>query len=204
MKNTIAADDQTNEAPKTAPVKAWADAAPKAKRKRVKQVRTGTIHKMRVSDERTDETSHEIEDAPWGNPASLAAPAPRPGMVQRWIRIGSLGKPDPINLSRKMREGWRPRPADSVPARFSSPTIQAGQFTGGIGVEGMVLMEMPIARDGERNAYYKERQGRMTESINSQLAEATRGRRGTGFGPIEKAQKSEVGHLRRAVVAEEE
>jgi hypothetical protein len=100
-----------------------------------RNVRATESRKETREDEARAETS-------WKPPSLLDAPDPRPGMVQRWIATSIQGKDTPDNVYKRMRAGWNPRPADSVSdKRF--PTINHGQWTGSIGIEGMVLCEMP-------------------------------------------------------------
>jgi hypothetical protein len=72
-------------------------------------------------------------------------PPARAGMDQRWIRTELGGKFDPTNWARKQREGWKARPADSVPKDFPVPRIDQGKLAGCIGIEGMILCERPLA-----------------------------------------------------------
>jgi hypothetical protein len=146
-------------------------------------------HGSRESETRDNTTTHPAEDAPWTQPASLEAPPPRKGMVQRWIRVGSLGKDDATNASRKFREGWVPRKANSVPPDFPLPHIDNGKFAGCIGIEGMVLCEMTIDRNNQRNKYFQGRRDRMTDAINQQIAQSNQ-RIGSGFGQIVKEERS--------------
>ena len=67
-----------------------------------------------------------------------------------------------------MRAGWNPRPADSVKdKRF--PTINHGQWAGSIGVEGMLLCEMPEETFKQMKDYYHGRNQEQNESIPGEL-----------------------------------
>ena len=96
---------------------------------------------VRASEERS-EVRAPREEAAWKPPSLLDAPDPRPGMVQRWIATSIQGKESPDNVYKRMREGWEPRPADTVKSKLF-PTINHGQWAGSIGIEGMLLCEMP-------------------------------------------------------------
>ena len=78
----------------------------------------------------------------WKPPSLLDAPEARPGYVQRWVATSIQGKESPDNVYKRMREGWEPRPADTVKSKLY-PTINHGQWAGSIGIEGMLLCEMP-------------------------------------------------------------
>lgn len=97
------------------------------------------VHPTRTMETWDDVDIHAESEKPWVRPSSLAAPPARPGFVQRWIRVGVKGEDDPTNVAHKMREGWKPRPAESVPASFTVPTIQQGRWAGCIGVGEMVF-----------------------------------------------------------------
>jgi hypothetical protein len=98
---------------------------------------------VRASESRKEDRADEARpQTAWKPPSLLDAPEARPGMVQRWVATSIQGKDTPDNVYKRMRAGWNPRPADSVKdKRF--PTINHGQWAGSIGVEGMLLCEMP-------------------------------------------------------------
>ena len=123
----------------------------------------------------------------WIDPSSLDAPEPRPGMCQRWIRASSFGQDDARNYSRKMREGWKPRPADTVPSEFSIPVIEKGKLAGAVVVEGMVLCEMPIELAKKRSKAIQNRTERLTEGIDNDLMRVQRPGR-----PIVRAHQTTV------------
>jgi|TARA_R110000751_G_scaffold136295_2_gene239284 hypothetical protein len=104
----------------------------------------------------------------WKPPSLLDAPEARPGMVQRWIATSIQGRDTPDNVYKRMRAGWNPRPADSVKdKRF--PTINHGQWAGSIGVEGMILCEMPNDAFSSMKDYYRGRSEEQNESIPGEL-----------------------------------
>ena len=67
-------------------------------------------HPTREDDSRFDEV--------WQPPALLDAPPARDGMRQRWVATSILGSEVPHHTMRRFREGWTPRPADTVPTSF--------------------------------------------------------------------------------------
>lgn len=117
---------------------------------------------------------HDLESKPWVRPTSLEAPPPRPGFTQRWIRVGSLGQDDPTNAARKFREGWKPRLAETVPASFQTPSISHGKWAGCIGVEGMLLCEMPTKLKEKRNAHFQAKTDLVTHTIEEELQRQSR------------------------------
>lgn len=159
--------------------------------KSLKEERTREpAHTSRAQDTYDIEKMHDENDKPWVRGQSLAAPEARPGMRQRWIRVGSLGADDPINVARKMREGWKPRPADSIPADFQLPSISHGQWAGCIGVEGMVLMEMPERLAAKRDSHFRAKTDNITNGIETELQAQSDPRM-----EISQTRKTKVGRL---------
>jgi hypothetical protein len=97
----------------------------------------------------------------WRPSNLLEAPEARPGFKQRWIATMVLGQDQPTNVAKRLREGWQPRDPKTVKDAQHFPTIEHGKFAGHIGIEGMVLCEMPEELVNERNEYY----ARMTENL---------------------------------------
>jgi len=103
----------------------------------------------------TKETRDELSrKKAWRPPSLLEAPSARPGYKQRWVATSILGQDNPTNWAKRMREGWQPRDPKTVSKDFPVATIEHGKFAGYIGVEGMVLCEMPEEMVSERNEYY--------------------------------------------------
>ena len=124
---------------------------------------------------RASETRNSVrEEAPrpdtaWQPPALLDAPEARPGYVQRWIATSIQGKETPDNVFKRMREGWQPRPADTVKDDKLFPTINHGQWAGSIGIEGMLLCEMPVEKRQSQKDYYENRNNEQNESVVGEL-----------------------------------
>jgi|TARA_R110002020_G_scaffold48763_1_gene138946 hypothetical protein len=140
-----------------------------------------TRSKPRVAETRA-ETS-------WKPSSLLEAPTPRPGMVQRWVATSILGKETPDNVYKRQREGWQPRGADTV-GDFPIPTINHGQWSGCIGIEGMILCEMPEETHRSMKAYYSGKSEELNESVSNELRTVER----TGGIPIREDRKSSVSH----------
>ena len=123
---------------------------------------------------RASETRNSVRDeAPrpdtaWQPPALLDAPEARPGYVQRWIATSIQGKDTPDNVYKRTREGWNPRPAETVKDKLF-PTINHGQWAGSIGIEGMLLCEMPIETHKQMKDYYQNKNSEQNESVTGDL-----------------------------------
>jgi hypothetical protein len=133
----------------------------------------------------------------WVRPAELDAPEPRAGYTQRWIRIKLGNEDDSRNSMRKFREGWLPRKAETVPEGYAPPTFLHSRLGSVIGVEDLILCEMPISKAEQRNAYYMQRRDKMIEGIENDLRNVSRG------GPrIAKDHKTQVTKRRLRVPAD--
>jgi len=127
------------------------------------------VHETRAYDTYSEDDVHVTESTPWVRPTSLEAPTARKGFTQRWIRVGSMGSDDPTNTARKFREGWKPRPVESLPKGYHAPTISHGKWAGCIGVEGMILCEMPSKLLAKRNAHFRAKTDTITGAIDQDL-----------------------------------
>jgi hypothetical protein len=154
-------------------------------------------HKVDHSHGPTDHGAAAAHDTPreeeleWKRPSTLEAPPPRPGYVQRWIRTSIGASNDPQNVSKRFREGWRPRPADTVPRGYTPPTIMHGQYGEVIGVEGNILCEMPAKMAAQREAFYAKKAIQQTQAIEQDVHKVERPNL-----PITATRKSQVGFER--------
>ena len=141
---------------------------------------------VRASETRNDVRVEQARpDTAWQPPSLLDAPNPRPGMVQRWIATSIQGKDTPDNVYKRMRAGWNPRAADTVKDQ-RYPTINHGQWAGSIGVEGMILCEMPEEKFKAMKEYYQGKNLDQNEAIPGELDAMAR----TGGIPIQQDRKS--------------
>ena len=124
----------------------------------------------------------------WTPPALLDAPEARPGMVQRWVSTTIQGKETPDNVYKRMREGWEPRKSSTVKDQ-KFPTINHGQWAGCIGIEGMLLCEMPKDKHQSMKAYYKGRSNDQNEALTGELDSLGR-KTGTQFFQERKSSSS--------------
>ena len=123
----------------------------------------------------------------WKPASLLDAPTPQPGMVQRWVATSILGKETPDNVYKRQREGWIPRAADTV-GDFPIPTINHGQWSGCIGIEGMILCEMPEETHRQMKDYYAGKSQELNDAVNTDLRNAER----AGGIPIQQDRRSSV------------
>lgn len=119
--------------------------------------------------------SRDAHDEPWKLPAELDAPKPQAGFTQRWIRIRLGNSEDAKNSMKKFREGWLPRSLESVPTGYAPPTFLHSRLGDVIGVDDLILCEMPIKKAKQRNAYYQAKTDRMIEGITNDLRNVAQG-----------------------------
>lgn len=195
-------EQQTTGQPK---VKGYTEATPTGTRKAGRPSRAATpTHQSRNAETRAAAVVHEMDDAPWVPASKLPAIPQRDGYRRRWIRAAwKNGESDPGRLSAAYAEGWRAVDVASLPAGSLIPTVDFGGNIGTcISVLGMILMELPEGRAKARDAYFRDKNNRMTASVNEQLAQVS-AQHGGGFGPIQKAEKSGRTHLREVVASDE-
>jgi hypothetical protein len=131
------------------------------------------------------EKSTKVEK--WRPSNLLEAPEPRPGFAQRWIATMVLGQETPTNVAKRLREGWVPRDIKTVKDPQHFPTIEHGRFTGHIGIEGMVLCEMPQEMVNQRNDYYAQMTNNLMTSVEQDMNRAE-----SPGSPIARTFKSRV------------
>ncbi len=165
------------------------------------------VHEAENMDREVDdlyltEADNEIQE--WRRHSDLDAPPARDGYVNRFIRIRLGTVRDTARLRNAMREGWRPVKASSVTDR-SLPTIHLDQFGEIIGVEDLILCEMPVQMHKQRMKFYKDKQRRQNQAIERQLKGVSQVDH-PGFGPIETQRRSSVtaAPTRRVEVADDD
>ena len=144
-----------------------------------------------VRDENLRMSIRDEESRPqttWTPPALLDAPEARPGMVQRWVATTIQGTDTPDNVYKRMREGWEPRKASTVKDQ-KFPTINHGQWAGCIGIEGMLLCEMPKEKHLSMKAYYQGKSNDQNEALTGELDSLGR-KTGTQFFQERKSSSS--------------
>ena len=115
-----------------------------------------------------DLETRELAERPkqWAPAQLLPDPKPEPGYAYRWIRISTLNKTDPTNLSSKLREGWEPVKASDHPEiRLFGSTN--GQFPDSVEVGGLLLCKTPVEFAEQRDAYYRNQAEAQMQSVDN-------------------------------------
>jgi hypothetical protein len=143
--------------------------------------------------ERADEEAADsFGDQVWRRPTSLDAPPPRPGMVQRWVRMTQREGKDQINWSGKFREGWRPRDPATIPQQFHHLTGVEQGAGSLIAVGGMVLCEMPEKVLAQKRGYIRELNRRQELSVSAETDKISREGVAAGAAPITRQDEVTV------------
>lgn len=128
---------------------------------------------------------HDIQPTPWEEDGLLAAPPARPGMVQRWVASTRAGQAATSNLMRKKNQGWRPRMADTAPKDMACPALELPGVGNVIAIEGMILMERPVAIHDKHMARVSEQTKAQARAIRENVLNGNQDMRGMGSASME-------------------
>lgn len=100
-------------------------------------------------------------------PQVLPDPKPQHGYVFRWVRTGTLGSPDNMNVSMRFREGWVPvRTEDHLELNLRVDEDGRWAKDGLVEVGGLLLCKMSAEKARSREGYYKTLAARQMESVD--------------------------------------
>lgn len=145
-----------------------------------------------MTDARTprDEVSREKEEHQEYQPSSaLPDPHPDPKFSYRWVATHIMGALDPVNASKRFRDGWEPCKAKDHP-ELHIP----GNKDGNVELGGLMLCRMPKDRAQARTRYYQQQNEAQMTSVDNNFMRNNDARmplfserkseesRGSGFG----------------------
>ena len=130
--------------------------------------------------------NRELNERPkqWRPPELLPEPDKQAGYSYRWIRVSMLDKPDPRNLSSKIREGWEPVRIEEQP-KFSLLADPNSRFKDNIEIGGLLLCKTPAEFITQRNEYVQKQTDAQTQAVDNNLMRQSDARM-----PIFKESKS--------------
>ena len=91
----------------------------------------------------------------WKRADVLPEVDPMPGYVPRWVRVSSLGKADPKNISAKLREGWEPVRIEEQP-NLKFMRDENSRFKDNIEIDGLLLCKIPEEFVEQRKAFFNK------------------------------------------------
>jgi hypothetical protein len=107
----------------------------------------------------------------WAPAELLPEPDKQAGFAYRWIRVSTLNRPDPKNISGKLREGWEPVRIEEQP-KFQLLVDPNSRFKDNIEVDGLLLCKAPEEFIKQRSEYFaKQTQAQTTAIDNSFMRE---------------------------------
>jgi hypothetical protein len=137
-----------------------------------------------------DLTSRDNEKRYEYVPAStLPEPKADPMFAYRWVATHVMGTLDPMNASKRFRDGWEPVKAVDHPELFL-----VGNADGNVEIGGLMLCRMPKERSLARQRYFDNQNAMQMESVDGQFMSKSDSRmplfsdknselvRGVGFG----------------------
>lgn len=104
----------------------------------------------------------------WAPAELLPEPDKQPGFSYRWIRVATLDKADPRNLSGKLREGWEPVKVNEQP-KFQLLIDPNSRFKDNIEIGGLLLCKTPSEFVEQRNSHYANQTQAQTAAVDNGL-----------------------------------
>ena len=114
--------------------------------------------------------SRTVSERPkrWAPAELLPEPDKQPGFAYRWIRVATLDKSDPRNLSGKLREGWEPVSVNEQP-KFQLLVDPNSRFKDNIEIGGLLLCKTPSEFVEQRNTHYANQTQAQTVAVDNGL-----------------------------------
>ena len=104
-------------------------------------------------------------------PESLSRRFRSEGFGTRWIRVMLEGKPDPVNVMTRMREGYEFVRKDEALEWPEAPSMEYGTHGNLIVIGDLALAKLPLDISESRTRQMAERTQALADAINRQLQE---------------------------------
>ena len=121
----------------------------------------------RLQREITNRTSQE-RPKQWQQAELLPEPDKTPGFAYRWIRVSTLDKADPRNLSAKLREGWEVVSVEEQP-KFKLLVDPNSRFKDSIEIGGLLLCKTPSEFVSQRTKHFNDMTRAQEEAVDNNL-----------------------------------
>ena len=112
--------------------------------------------------------AQQVRPKQWAPAETLPEPDKQAGFAYRWIRVSTLDKADPRNLSGKLREGWEPVKISEQP-KFQLLIDPNSRFKDNIEIGGLLLCKTPIEFVEQRNSYYQNQAEGQIDAVDNSL-----------------------------------
>ena len=116
-----------------------------------------------------EKREQELRPQTWSPPNMLPDPHPKDGFTFKWVRISTQGQDDPMNYSKKLREGWEAVPIEEAPEMEHLVLDPHPRFEGKVEVGGLLLCRMPEGVANQRNEYYQHQSREAMRSVDNTL-----------------------------------
>ena len=116
-----------------------------------------------------EKREQEVRKENWTPPNLLPDPLPKDGWSFKWIRVNTQGQEDPMNYSKKLREGWSPVPVEECPEMEHLVLDPNPRYKGNVEVGGMLHSRMPENMARQRNEHYVNQSRDSMESVDRSL-----------------------------------
>jgi hypothetical protein len=127
-----------------------------------------TMHRTREDESRKREWKEPNE---LDVPESLVRRLKSEGFGTRWIRVLLEGKPDPVNVMTKMREGYAFVSKDEAPEWVGAPVMDYGNHGNIIVIGDLALAKLPLDISESRTRQMHEKTKSLADAIDRQLSE---------------------------------
>ena len=116
-----------------------------------------------------EKREQEVRNEDWTPPNLLPDPLPKDGWNFKWVRISTLGRDDPMNYSKKLREGWEAVPMVECPEMEHLVLDPSPRFEGKVEVGVLLLCRMPTKMANQRNEHYKNQSVDAMKAVDQSL-----------------------------------
>jgi len=127
-----------------------------------------TLHRTRDEESRKREWKEPNE---LDVPESLSRRFKSEGFGTRWIRVMLEGKPDPVNVMTRLREGYEFVRKDEAPEWPEAPSMEYGTHGNLIVIGDLALAKLPLDISQSRTRQMQERTRSLADAIDRQLNE---------------------------------
>jgi hypothetical protein len=127
-----------------------------------------TLHRTRDEESRKREWKEPNE---LDVPESLSRRFNSEGFGTRWIRVMLEGKPDPVNVMTRLREGYEFVRKDEAPEWPEAPSMEYGTHGNLIVIGDLALAKLPLDISQSRTRQMQERTRSLADAIDRQLNE---------------------------------